>query len=66
MTEEETTDIAEKWMAIADTDGSGTMTWVHTVTCRSGQDPSLWPLKFWAPSPELTLPLLGSIGTIDD
>jgi len=47
-------------------DGSGTMTWVHTVTCRPGQDPSLWPLKFWAPSPELTLPLLGSIGTIDD
>ena len=47
-------------------DGSGTMPWVHTVTCRPGQDPSLWPLKFWAPSPELTLPLLGSIGTIDD
>ena len=38
-------------------DGSGTIPWVHTVTCRPGQDPSLWPLKFWAPSPELTLPV---------
>jgi len=46
-------------------DGSGTMTWVHTVTCRPGRDPSLWPLKFWAPSLESTLPLL-AIGTIDD